>query len=421
MAVTWTAPDGTPIYLTTSGGTLTFSLGGKANYSFDGAGRLLGAWHDGITFRRALDNRVLAKWPDPVPPQRRMRRILPPDEAETAVARAYAAASDLQTWLAQGTLQLDADSTPTLRDEVCAWLATVTQWDWAQLQADAAQFHRVYKPVSILPPDQYLALVLQATEGCSYNECTFCTFYRDRPFRIKSPTEFGEHCREVAAFMGAGIGVRRSIFLADANAVIIAQSRLLPLLDEVHRHFHVEAAGTDNGSEQLGDFDGIYAFISAPDALHKSADDFAAMRARGVRRLYVGVETGYDPLRQFLAKPGLAADVQAAIRTIKAGGVSVGIILMVGVGGKPFCEEHFAASTALVQSLPLDGDDLIYLSPFVGEGATPYQAAMHAAGYAELDEAAIEAEMARFKAALSLWATARRLRLSRYDVREFIY
>jgi len=38
------------------------------------------------------------------------------------------------------------------------------------------------KPVGILPPDQYMAVVLQAAEGCAFNTCTFCDFYRDRSF-----------------------------------------------------------------------------------------------------------------------------------------------------------------------------------------------------------------------------------------------
>ena len=67
-------------------------------------------------------------------------------------------------------------------------LARITAWSPSRLAEDAARFRQIYKPVSILPPDQYLSIVLQATEGCSYNRCTFCTFYRDRPFRIKSPS-----------------------------------------------------------------------------------------------------------------------------------------------------------------------------------------------------------------------------------------
>jgi hypothetical protein len=92
-------------------------------------------------------------------------------------------------------------------------LSVLRAWDCAErLEADAARFARIYRPVSILPPDQYLALVIQATEGCSYNRCTFCDFYRDRPFRIKSAVELRHTLREVVDFFGEAMGLRGRCF-----------------------------------------------------------------------------------------------------------------------------------------------------------------------------------------------------------------
>jgi radical SAM superfamily enzyme YgiQ (UPF0313 family) len=266
-------------------------------------------------------------------------------------------------------------------------------------------------------------VVLQATEGCSYNRCSFCTFYRDRPFRIKSAAEFAQHIQDVTGFLGAGVSLRRSVFLADANAVVIAQHLLLPILDLANSAFawddqRASAATHDTDAPSLS---GIYAFISAPDALRKDETDFAAMAQRRVRRLYVGLETGHDPLRRFLAKPGGAFDVFDAVTTIKGGGISVGLIFMVGVGGIPFRDAHFADTIALIQRLPLGPGDLVYISPFVAADDSPYLEAMRAAGYASLSEPAIRAEEERFRSALAPWAKSSGVRISHYDVREFIY
>ena len=112
-------------------------------------------------------------------------------------------------------------------------LAVLQRWDWAALQADARRFGEIYRPVSILPPDQYLALVVQATEGCSYNQCTFCDFYRDRPFRVKSADELRAHIAAVQAFFGPALGLRKSLFLADANALVVPMPRLRAWLDVI--------------------------------------------------------------------------------------------------------------------------------------------------------------------------------------------
>ena len=415
MAHTWTWREGAPLYISTEAGTLTLSLAGKRNFSFDATGRLLGAWFDGVTYRRSLDNRILAKWLQPG--GLRDRCLLAPDERRRVIETAYADASHVAHALVAGDLDTGDTSAEQLA-VIAGWLESVGAWDWSRLEADAAVFHTIYKPVSILPPDQYLSMVLQATEGCSYNRCTFCTFYRDRPFRIKRPDEFADHCRRVATFLGAGIGVRRSIFLADANAVIIAQSALVPLLEIVQSNFRIDGHASRG---QAGRFDGIYAFVSAPDALHKSADDFTQMAALGVRRLYVGLETGYDPLRRFLAKPGAAADVLSAVSTIKAGGVGVGLIAMVGVGGEQYRDEHRRATLDLVRAMPLDRNDLVYLSPFVDQEPSPYGEAARHAALTPMSETAIRAEARRFKEELLPWTRPRRLRVSNYDVREFIY
>ena len=403
MALTWIDRNkDEPIHVSLAAGTLTLSFGGRSNLSFDGEGRLVGAWFDGLTYRRALDNRVLLKWADAEQGGLRRRRLLDVDERKAILARAYDAARCVAEGLTQGTI--DAGETPeTMMSGVTVWLNNVAGWDWDRLEGEATRFAAIYKPVSILPPDQYLALVVQATEGCSYNECTFCTFYRDRPFRIKRDVEFREHVAEVQAFFGRGAAMRKRLFLADANAVIIPQHRLEPLLQIANDSFPIlpQLLTADRQAvwrkQNPFHLDGIYAFISAPDALNKRAADFGAMRAQNVRRLYVGLESGHDPLRRFLRKQGNADDVQAAVEMIKAGGLSVGLIFMVGIGGERYRQAHFEDTVNLIKRLPLGDDDLLYISPFVAADDTPYVLDLAEAGIEPLSEEELMVEERRFK------------------------
>lgn len=427
MAITWTnRKNNDPIYLSLTAGTLTLSLAGHTNLSFDGEGRLVGAWFDGVTYRRGLDNRVLMKWVEDRKTGIRQRRFLDTEERRALLERSYAVPAMVQQGIREGTVD-PGETPPETVAAINDWLTRVTSWSWPRLEGERERFARVYKPISILPPDQYLALVIQATEGCSYNECSFCTFYRDRPFRIHTPADFGEHITAVKEFLGQGVRVRKTLFLADANAVIIPQNRLLPLLDRVNQAFPILPINADAAeqaawrAEHPWSFNGVYAFISAPDALRKDAADFAAMRARNVRRLYVGLETGHDPLRRFLRKQGTAGDALAAVRAIKGGGVEVGLIFMVGVGGEAYREAHFRDTVALLKEMPLGDDDLIYVSPFVASDDSPYVADAAHAGIAPLDDEALDAERQRFIQALRPWARERGVRVSHYDIREFLY
>jgi len=427
MPITWTnQTSNEPIYLSLTAGTLTLSLAGHTNLSFDGEGRLVGAWFDGVTYRRGLDNRVLMKWVEDRRTGVRQRKFLDAEDRRALLERSYAVPAMVQQGLHDGAVST-GETPPETVAAIDGWLTRVAGWSWPRLEAERERFARIYKPISILPPDQYLALVLQATEGCSYNECSFCTFYRDRPFRIHTPADFATHIDDVKAFLGRGVSVRKTLFLADANAVIIPQERLLPLLDMVNQAFPIlpirmtPQEQADWRAAHPWSLNGVYAFISAPDALRKDAADFAAMRARNVRRLYVGLETGHDPLRRFLRKQGTAGDALAAVRAMKAGGVEVGLIFMVGIGGEAYREAHFRDTVALLKEMPLSGDVLIYISPFVASDDSPYVADAEDAGITPLDDDALRAEEQRFIQALRPWARERGVRVSHYGVREFIY
>ncbi len=313
----------------------------EPSYSFDLAGRLIGAFVAGVNYRRGLDNRVLSKRRGPAGV--RERRWLSPDEARAFLTDVYGLAERI----AQATAE------PRL---------TVLQgWDWDALQADAERFAEVYRPVSILPPDQYLALVLQATEGCSYNQCTFCDFYRDRPFRIKSPDELRAHIAAVRAFFGPAIGLRRSLFLADANALVAPMPRLRAWLDVIAE------------ARILSSDAGIYSFMDAFDVQRKTPDEWAELAARGLRRVYIGMETGDDALLRWLRKPGTAADVIEAVALLKAAGVAASVIVMTGIGGERYAESHVCGTIAALNAMPLGAGDIIYFSPFVDQPGSEYR------------------------------------------------
>ena len=366
----------------------------QPSYSFDPAGRLIGAFEDGCNYRRALDGRVLRKWAGP---DGRRRQWLSAEESSAFAARVHTFAQEV------------ADTLGDARVEVlCGWTAE-------RLAADVAWFSRIYRPVSILPPDQYLALVIQATEGCSYNRCTFCDFYRDRPFRIKSPAELRAHIEEVQAFFGAALGLRKSLFLADANALVAPMPRIRAWLDQID----------EAGVRRPG---GIFSFIDAFDVGRKSAAEWAELGSRGLRRVYIGMESGDDALLRFLAKPGTANDVVDAVRTLKAGNVAVSVIIMTGAGGQQYAESHVANTVAALNAMPLGEGDIIYFSPFFEQPGSAYAGLAASAGITPLSPDQVAMQEAALRAGLSTGASGQAeqsrkgaAQISRYDIREFVY
>jgi len=220
--------------------------------------------------------------------------------------------------------------------------------DYSALQQSAKYFSNIYLPISILPPDQYMSLVIQLTEGCNYNQCTFCNFYRDRPFKIKSVNDLKLHISEVKSFFGKGINLRKSIFLADANALAVPQNRLIEGLELINNKF-----------PQFKDY---YSFIDVFTGLKKSTKDFKQIKSHGVKRVYLGVESGNNDLMLFLNKHQLNKDIIELTYNLKKGDINVGIILLIGAGGSKYSKEHLLDSIKLLEQLPLGKGDIIYLS-----------------------------------------------------------
>ncbi len=383
---------------------LTLSLGdphAPLVLSYDAAGRLWSAYEAGAHYRRALNGRVMRKHTALV--GARSRAWLTASEADALLARASdVVAALLEDWYRHG---LPA----ALRDLPHAqpMIARAAQFTPSRAAADASAFARVYRPIGILPPDQYLAFVLQMTEGCSFNTCTFCSFYRDRVFRVKTVESFREHIAQARAFFGGGLAMRRSIFLGDANALVIPMARLLPLLQVIAQTCDVLRLG-------------IYAFVDGFSGERKSAHDYRALAEMGVRRVYIGMESGNATLLRFLRKPGEPEDVLNAVRAMKAGGVAVGVIVLVGAGGESFADEHVRDTVALLNAMPLDARDIIYFSDLVVTDDLPYAQQAREANLRPLDDAALSAQRRAIVAGLRFRAPESP-RLSRYDIQEFIY
>ncbi len=408
---------------------LTLTVNRLTIVTFDRTGRWIGAFLDGKNYKRGADNRAMEKWAEVDGGLKiRRRRDLSGAEQGTLVERLYQ--------LARSTLHAMQVRQVTARNEEAddlaawaaakTWLERITTWTPDRLEEDRTRFLQVYKPITILPPDQYRAVVLQITEGCTYNRCTFCDFYRDRPFRMKPLDEVREHIAAVQAFFGESLGLRHVIFLADANALVAPRAYLEGALEQIAASFTI--APSDLPVEQIAGwrkahptwFRGVYSFIDVFTGHHKSIEEFRALQERGLQRVYIGLETGNAELLGFLNKPGSPAEARELVQMIRAAGVHVGIIVMAGVGGDRFAQSHVEKTAALVSSLGLGRNDLVYISEFVEHPESDYTQRIHQEGIRPLSRREVRAQMDALRSGFH-FDQASRPKVAVYDIHEFIY
>lgn len=383
-----TTVDTVPVSVSLTDRALTVSRDDSLVVAWDLGGRLYSLVDDERTCRRGLNGRVLVKWRES---GERQRAWSSPANAGALVNRAARLAS---TVIAAGRLPVEMD----------AALIRAAAFDSTAAAADAARFREVYQPIGILPPDQYLALVLQATEGCSFRSCTFCEFYREA-YRVKDASQFADHVARVREYLGDSLRLReRTVFLGSANALAVPMSGLVGLFDVVMRQFPGRP---------------VYAFLDGFTGVRKSVADYRELGSRGLRRVYIGLESGHDPLLAFVRKPSTRQQAVETVRAIKAAGVNVGVMVMVGLGGDRFANAHVAETAAAVNEMGLGAGDLLYFSELVDLPGSPYLSSATEAGIRQLSGAERAAQRRAIESRLALASPAPQI--ATYDVREFIY
>lgn len=274
-------------------------------------------------------------------------------------------------------------------------------------QEDARHFHSIYQHIPILPPDAYQSLYIQLSSGCPWNRCTFCSFYRDRDYRVTPMDELRRHLEAVRTYWGEALGSRSGFFLGDANAIAISTEALLERCRLV-REFFPEKPAWD-----------LFSFSDFFTAPKRARQDFRRLRELGLSRVCFGVESGDVNLLEEIDKPMKWADIVGTIREARFGGVQVSLILIVGLGGHRHRDSHFRSSMKLLSQLSLSRRDRVYLSPLTLEPRLDYVAMAEDKNWGHLDDGELALEMNRWKDSISQLNT--NLSSSLYNIRLFTY
>ncbi|MDX1588837.1 MAG: radical SAM protein [Oleiphilaceae bacterium] len=181
------------------------------------------------------------------------------------------------------------------------------------------------------PPSEARSLILPVTNGCSWNQCTFCEMYTQpqKQFRARKDDDIRGDIRRAAR-----LGSVRRVFLADGDAMVLPTRRLLQILDWLHEAFP--------GLERIS------SYCLPRNLRRKSVEELAELRARGLEMLYIGVESGDDTVLARVNKGETAASEIDALQRIHAAGITSSVMILNGLGGRRYSEQHAIASARVV-------------------------------------------------------------------------
>jgi len=382
--------------------SLTVEVGDRLVLASDRGGRLYSLFRNGRMHRRSLNGRVIRKWHD-----RRGRHhewlslwesdVLLDEASHEWDAILQAVRGRFWSWTQKPTT---SETT-----ELLERLERGARFTGRAGRIDAGRFYRVYGEVGILPPDHYLSLVLQATDGCLFGSCSFCTLY-GRKFHVKSRAEFARHADEVRNYFGDSLALRRrAIFLGAANAIAVPMPRLTQYFSEIHARFGRPPRG-------------IHAFADGFTGARKSVHDYRVLASLGLRRVYLGLESGDDALLEAVGKPSRSGDIEEAVAAMKEAGLSVGVMVMVGLGGRAWADSHVVKTADALNRMPLGEGDILYFSDLERDSGHDYPRRNPGDEDAYLDHGERRRQEKRIRERLGFTAAPH---VADYSIREFVY
>lgn len=216
---------------------------------------------------------------------------------------------------------------------------------------------------AIRPPSESDSLLLRVTRNCPWNNCKFCTLYKGTKFSIRSKEhvfrdidmirkcidtfeEIGKVDKKEGQKMLAQLqasldkkdywalhsalrwynGGMESIFLQDANSMVIKPDDMVDILNYINKNFpNVKR---------------ITSYARSQTVARISDEDLARISDAGLNRIHIGMESGADEVLEAVKK-GVDKETHIlAGQKIKKTNMQLSEYYMPGLGGNEFSDKN---------------------------------------------------------------------------------
>lgn len=193
---------------------------------------------------------------------------------------------------------------------------------------------RYVEPV-FRPPSEAGSLILPVTEGCSWNQCTFCEMYTapQKKFRARDEAEVLETIAQCGKVYGQDV---RRIFLADGDALVLPTHRLMRILQAIAEH--------------LPGVERVSSYCLPRNLKKKSVAELTELRQAGLGMVYVGAESGDDLVLQRANKCETFESTRDALDKLGQAGIRRSVMILNGLGGQAHSEQHAINSARLANA-----------------------------------------------------------------------
>jgi len=182
------------------------------------------------------------------------------------------------------------------------------------------------------PPAEADNIIIQVTNGCSYNQCTFCSMYTNKKYSINRLDDIYAQIDNFAI----DFPNTTKVFLADGDVLGIDTNILIDILIYLTNKFPKLRRVSAYGSTQ--------------NVLAKSSDELKLLKEHRLSLIYYGIESGSDTILTKINKGVDQAQIIETINRLRLANIKVSATVILGLGGIAYSREHIMQTAYIINN-----------------------------------------------------------------------
>jgi radical SAM superfamily enzyme YgiQ (UPF0313 family) len=149
-----------------------------------------------------------------------------------------------------------------------------------------------------------------------------------------------EDIREEIDLAARHLPETRRIFLADGDALNLSAERLVQILEYLYKSFPL--------------LERVSCYAMPKNLWEKSDEELKTLRKAGLSMLYLGIESGSNTILKKVTKGATAQGIIDACLKAKRNNFTLSCMIILGLGGKTYTEEHIKETSHVVNEISPD-------------------------------------------------------------------
>jgi len=185
------------------------------------------------------------------------------------------------------------------------------------------------------PPAEANSVIIQATLGCSFNKCTFCTMYESKEFIIRPLKDVFLDIDKMASFYSDA----NKMFLADGDALALDTNHLVKILEYAYSKFSKLRR--------------VSVYASAFNLHDKSLEELYLLKEKGLTLIYYGIESGSFEVLKRIQKPISNKKMCEGLNKAYDAGMKISVTVILGVAGKKHSNLHIEETAKILNQIKI--------------------------------------------------------------------